>query len=338
MRLAIHFGRPAGVTWYRASKVSTPLPHVMSPVFALIIAATLGLGCCAGQSGSTSAYTPVGLEINGAAYPAWLNVFPLVGKELRVPLRPRLVGGFYSLATSPNGRAIYGLSSGEGYEGLKKLEFNPVRLSTVPASAGLVQITSLTASPVSGKLFVSATTRVSGKAECGDFEIDPSTGTNRLLRLGTRPDCGGPVSPDGRFELHRAADQLSLLDLTTGARTPIGTGMRYLPLGSQWAAWSPDNRWIAAVFSQSGTNTLTVIDVRNPEKIRSLGTADGPLVWSPDSRYLLIENSQVSCWATLYGMSLQIVDVGTGKRTLVKNSHCRIAAGTFLWLDADASH
>jgi hypothetical protein len=299
--------------------------------YALAVAA-LGVGYCEGQSfgaRSTSAYSPAYLEMGGALYPASLILFPWLGPESRVPLRPGLVGSFYLLSSSLDGRALYGVSSGDDYGGLEKLELDPVRQSVLPGSAGLGYITSLTVSPISGKFFVSAATRASGKVVCGDFEIDSNAGTLRMLRLGVRPDCGGPISPDGGYELHGAAHLLTLLNLTTGTSTPLGAGMK-------WATWSPDGRWIAAVPSKGGAQDVIVLDAKSPASIRRLGTAEGPVVWSPDSKYLLIEKSQISCSLTLYGASLQVIDVQTGNRSLVKSSKCKISAGSFFWMDTNA--
>jgi len=265
----------------------------------------------------------------GAPDPALLILFPWAGTASRVPLVAGLAGNFNYRATSPDGHALYGVAPREDYGGLKKLEFNPVRLTVVPGSAGLGYITSITVSPATGKIFVSASTRRDGKLECGDFEIDPAGGPFRALRLGIAPGCEGPVSPDGRLGLHTDGDRLSMMSLATGGSTLLGSGLK-------WATWSPDGRLIAAVLVSSGRNSVVLIDVGNPEKKRGLGAAEGPILWSPDSKYLLLEKPQVSCWATLYGTSLLVIDVASGKRTLVESSHCRISSGPFFWVDASA--
>jgi hypothetical protein len=67
---------------------------------------------------------------------------------------------------------------------------------------------------------------------------------------------------------------------------------------------------------------------------RKLGTAgDSDVVWSPDSKYLLIRTSSLSCKFTLYGESLEVIEVAAGKRMPVKSSHCQITAGAFGWMD-----
>jgi hypothetical protein len=71
------------------------------------------------------------------------------------------------------------------------------------------------------------------------------------------------------------------------------------------------------------------------DRYKNLGSSgDGPLVWSPDSKYLLLRRSSLSCAASVYGESLEIVDVKAGKREIVKSSHCSITAGTIGWLDS----
>lgn len=174
---------------------------------------------------------------------------------------------------------------------------------------------------------MSAQRMVDGRPECGDFEIDPGAGTLRPLRIGRYPDCGGPISPDGTRELHWERDQLSILDLQSGAMT-------LLERGPARAVWSPDGKRIAAVVG--GTNRIVVIDAAEPARKKNLGEGDDPLVWSPDSRYLLHIRSQFVCIPNLYGASLEIIDTVTGKRSLVKSSHCQIIRKAIAWLDDNA--
>ena len=294
------------------------------PVGAVLVG-MIGVGCCQGQTAgasSASSYVPATLEMGS------LVLFPRPAKDYTVPLPPGLTGTFNYRATSPDGRSLFGVAPREDYGGLKKVEFNPVRLTVVPGSAGLGYITSITVSPTTGRIFVAASTLSDGKPQCGDFEIDPLGGSFRALRLGTAPGCEGPVSPDGTLGLHSDGDRLSVLNLATGASTPLGIGLKE-------AIWSPDGRWIAAVLEKSGQRTALLIDASNPSKRRRLGVAQSAMIWSPDSRYLLLQKSQISCWPTLYGTSLEVIDISARKRSLVKSSHCKILSG-FFWVDSDA--
>jgi hypothetical protein len=208
--------------------------------------------------------------------------------------------------------------------GLIKIQFRPTRQSIVPGSAELRNIFNLTLSRPPGKLYVSAQRTVDGEHQCGDFEIDPGAGTARPLRIGKYPDCGGSVSPDGTRELHCAPDQFSILNIKSGASIPLAQG----PAS---AVWSPDGRWIAATVGQPGR--VTIFDAADPIRKKIFGKADGPLVWSPDSKYLLHIRSQFSCIPTVFGASLEIIDAFTGRRSLVKNSHCQIVRKAIAWVD-----
>jgi hypothetical protein len=108
-----------------------------------------------------------------------------------------------------------------------------------------------------------------------------------------------------------------VLDLRTGSSSPIGPG-------TKWAAWSPDGRWISAVQGKIGV----LMDATDPSRRRRLTRADGPMIWSPDSKQVLLEKSQISCWASLYGVSLEAVDIKSGKRVLIRSSHCNVLLGS----------
>jgi hypothetical protein len=285
---------------------------------------TVAMGC--GQpAGTPQAYIAATLDVFGARNQAWLTLFPSTGQEIRVPLRPGLEGGFFFLGSSSNATILYGGIPSQDFAGLKELQFNPVRERVVPGSVGLGNILNLTVSREPGKFLVSASLIRSGTWECGIFEIDSDVGTFRPLRVSRPPDCGGPISPDGKTEIHTSGNNVSLLDLATGSSISIGTDM-------QWPMWSPDGRWIAAVVREEGV----IIDPRNPSEKRHLGKADGPMIWSPDSKYLLFEKSQFWCWPTLYGVSLQVLNVITGKRSFIKSAHCNILGrSNIFWINRD---
>jgi hypothetical protein len=285
----------------------------------LLVVGAIGLKAAWGQV--PSSYSPIYFN---RSPPGQFVLFPTGGPPITIEAPPGLTPNFSPVGSS-DGTAIYG-EDAVG-DGLIRIEFHPTRQGIVPGSAGLRGILSLTFSQPSGRLFVSAHRTAAGEQQCGDFEIDPGSGTLRPLRIGRYPDCGGAVSPDGTRELHWALDQLSILDLQSGAMIPLARG----PAS---AVWSPDGRWIAAAVGQSPR--IMVIDAEHPTRKTNLGKAYGPLVWSPDSRYLLHVRSQFSCIPTLYGESLEIVDTFTGKRSLVKSSHCQIIGGTIAWLDDGA--
>jgi len=293
---------------------------------------------CESQSAGTAqaSYAAATLNVVGGPDEAWLALFPATGQEMKVPLRPGLNGSFYFLGSSSDATILYGGMPGQDSTGLKELQFNPVRERIVPGSVGLGNIVNFSVSREPGKFYVSAWLIRSGTTleswltrpdtmewECGDFEIDSNAGVLRPLRLSRPPDCGGPISPDGKTEIHTSGKNVSLLDLATGTSVAIGTDIK-------WPTWSPDGRWIAAVVK----GAVVLIDPRNPLEKRRLGEADGFMIWSPDSKYLLLQKSQISCWPTVYGVSLEVLNVETRKRSVIKSSHCNVLGGTsMLWIN-----
>lgn len=135
------------------------------------------------------------------------------------------------------------------------------------------------------------------------------------------------MSPDGKRVLGHQGNRLSLLDLETGIAHPLRADLK---LGS----WSPDGRWIAAI---SDTGRIVLIDATDTSQRRSLGPSrGGPVFWSPDSKFLLLVKSQLRCTLTLYFESLEVLNVETRKRRVIKSSRCEIIGGQVGWVDRDS--
>ncbi len=276
-----------------------------------------------------------------------LNLFPLdSGKEADVSLP--LGGAIVNLVSfAPDGTSAYLQEPAAAVlnrpDPLLKLEFKPTRLSPVPGSAGIGDIYSVSVSR-SGQIFVSAS---GGKDDpCGAYVIDPDAGTHRLLRTGRGPNCGGAIgsiSPDSKKLLSiysrprtpggpQSVEQLSLLDLETGATQSLGTGR---------GSWSPDGRWIAV----SGLGRIVLIEASNLSHRKKLGATgvDDHLVWSPDSKRLLFVKRDARC-SFLYlfqvddSESLEVVDVETGKRHAIQSGHCAVTRSAVGWIDSEAVH
>jgi Tol biopolymer transport system component len=117
-----------------------------------------------------------------------------------------------------------------------------------------------------------------------------------------------------------------VLDLETRAVQTIGDGLT-------WAAWSPDGRWIAAILNY---RRIVLIDATDMSRTRrDLGpTQDNQARWSPDSKYLLLVKGELRCGGEL--SSLEVIDVMTGKRSLIKSSHCQIVATSVGWMAPEA--
>ena len=291
----------------------------------LLIAVFWICRCAAAQASFAAAYVhrgDRGLE---------LTLYPADGPRLTVPLTG-LPGNFRVVAFGPDGRSIYG----QDRTGLTKVEFNPIRETVVPGTAEFGTIWSLTVSERTAQLMVAGSRMVDGKAQCGVYEIDQNSETVRTLWRNGRPDwsCGGPMSPTSRRMLRSTAKQLDLVDLESGsAQMLLKWKGRQPPIPpGAWSSsgvWSPDGHWISAVQDRG----LILIDANDTSKRRKLGKSDHPGLWSPDSKYLLFTKSQFSCLPTLYFESLEVLNVQSGKRTMVKSAHCNITGGPVGWMD-----
>jgi len=274
-----------------------------------------------------------------------LNLFPLdSGKaaDISLPLGRATIN---LVSFAPDGTAAYLQEPAAAVlnrpDPLVRVEFKPTRLSPVPGSEGLGNIYSLSVSR-SGRIFVSAS---AGRDHpCGVYTIDPDAGTHRLLRAGRGPNCEvaiGSISPDGKkllsiYSPPRAPggppsiEQLSLLDLETGAIQSLGTG---------FGTWSPDGQWIAV----SGLGRIELIETSNLSHRKKLGAAgvDDHLVWSPDSTRLLFVKPDAGCsFLHLFQVddseSLEVVDVGTAKRHAIQSGHCAVTRSAVGWIDSEA--
>jgi len=96
--------------------------------------------------------------------------------------------------------------------------------------------------------------------------------------------------------------------------------------------WSPDGRWLAAVR----VGRIVLIDATiKAVRLKSFRVSPrGPVHWSPDSRYLLFAQSQLSCIAYIYAESLAAIDVETGRKIPIKSAHCAITWPVIGWLDS----
>jgi hypothetical protein len=281
-----------------------------------------------GVKAELSAFSPAYFERAEAGKAPALQLFILDGvtKSVTLPAGPLEI--YNVVGFGPDGTVIYGQPlDPRSQSGIAELDLNSGLARIVPGSKSLGTVWDLTVVRPTRKILVSGFT-IPG--ECGTFEIDPHAGTLRTILAGPFPDCGGaggPISPDGKHILHSKGDQLSMLDLESGTIRPVGVGIRE-------SEWSPDGRWLAC--NRSGNVILIGADARLRPK--NLGRySGGPLVWSPDSKQLLVTKSQASCWTSLYGSSLEVIDVTSGQRNLVKASHCRISGGAFGWVRSGIS-
>ena len=296
------------------------------------VATLLGVGCLQLLTVKADSPPHCAAYIHAGDDGPLLTLFPMAGSKVTIPLPADLRRDFRLIATSPDGKAIYGQKNDPlgPTNAIIKIEFKPTRCSVVQGSVGLGPIWFLSISQQPDRIFASGWSKRRGIGECGAFEIDPGAGTFRTLRAGVYPDCGGgggDISRDGKRALGHQGDHLSLLDLETGAAHSLGTDLKD-------GVWSPDGRWIAAT---SDADRIVLIDATDTGRRRNLGSSGGArLHWSPDSKYLLLSKSQLRCALDLYFESLQTLDVKTGKRSLVPSSRCEVGDGNVGWIDPAA--
>ncbi len=78
-----------------------------------------------------------------------------------------------------------------------------------------------------------------------------------------------------------------------------------------------------------------LIDATDISRRSNLGpSGNGSVQWSPDSKYLLLSKSELRCAPNLYSQSLEVIDVESGHRLVIKNSRCRISVPAVGWMDA----
>jgi len=287
---------------------------------ACLWAVIVGVTSWAGQPATAGSPSFVPAFIQLGTSPPQLILLPLDGPESTVLLPSEPPMRIVPTGSSLDGKAIYAESL--NHEGIYKIEFHPIRATVIPGSAGMGMVQCLTVSPSSGRIIVSSLS-----LDGGILEIDPVAATNRRLPNGQPSSCGGAggfLSPDGKRAIRKNGNQLDLVDVWTGASRAIA------PANIDTSCtWSPNGQSIACVVN----GEITAIDASDPSRRRNLGKVIGPVEWSPDSKYLLFRTSQLSCLLTLYFDSLEVLDVDTATRTLVKGSHCRISGGSYGWMD-----
>jgi hypothetical protein len=279
-----------------------------------------------------------------------LTLFPTDGGEVMVPLPPGLPRGAGAIF-GPAGKNIYVVNGSSFHpEALREIQFGPLRESVVPGTAGFGAIWHFTVAQPSGHIFISgalhplALPPLRTDPECGTVEIEPDTGAQRKVLAGHPPGCGGgagAVSPDGKRAITYSGGELGVVNLEGMAIQPIkGLGDRIGPNEVRWGSldgthvtWSPDGKWITIILDRK----LMLIDASDTSRRRRLGSLNnGTCVWSPDSKYLLLGKSHLRC-ALAYGFfeSLEVLEVATGKRTIIKSSRCKVGVGAVGWVDPE---
>jgi hypothetical protein len=271
------------------------------------------------QSPTPYPYSPANY-LHATSDPSILTLFPMSGSAIKLSL-PFALG---YVAFSPDGKSLYA-ATGLG-RGLWKIKFNPTHATSVPGSLEF-GILSMAVSAHEDRIVISGFRRHNDRTDFGIFELTlPDGNARQVLRSpDLKPGSAWAdlsISPNGERAVAIHKHQLELIDIIKGATQPIGSDF--------WAgAWAPNGRWIAVLAGKK--SQLFLIDPANLSHRLSLGRVDGGVLWSPDSRYLLLTREQLFCGFYLY--SLETLEIATGKRSLVRSSRCNIEGGAIGWVD-----
>jgi hypothetical protein len=279
-----------------------------------------------------------------------LDVFPFDGPEFSIPV----AGWHGSVVYGFDGKVIYattaerivnpgepGRAAVTQVPGFFRIDLDPMRVSRVPGSTEFSYILQFSLSQRQDKALVSGHRRSPGHDSCGLFEVALPSGSVRQVfeAAGCSSSLYGAISlsPDAEQAVTVRQSQLELLDLVKGTEKPLeGTGEKV------WrASWSPNGKWIAALvgtadsggMNDGGSKTI-LIDPSDPTHRREFqGKSDKEVVWSPDSRYLLH-----AVWSskpkTSDCLTLEAMDVETGKRSVLGASQCKVSNASIGWVSS----
>jgi DNA-binding beta-propeller fold protein YncE len=302
----------------------------------LILFAVFGPALCAGKPFKV----PFLFAVVSCCDSQGITVFPFDGTVFTIPLPfvPRVV------AFSPKGTALYAINprgaDRKAGSDIVKIEFHPTRISPVTETLDL-EISSLAVSAREDKLVIVG--RRWDQRACGVYEISLPSG--KMRRILESSDCvhGGPwkeisLSSDGGRAVAQVGRDLVLIDLASATVKSLGSEFSKGELSSS-AAWSPDGRRIALVESAS-RGKVYLLDPSDLSKQRTLHNGYHRMtpVWSPDSRYLVRGRLQLRCGISFDDdppFTLEIDDVETGKRTIIRSSRCKMEGENVGWLRMD---
>jgi WD40-like Beta Propeller Repeat len=269
-----------------------------------------------------------------------LKLFPADGPAtvVKIPFNLWLV------KFASDGRSLYAslqldpLTKPEQTPGLVRLDLNSMRSTPVAGTQGF-GIKDFAVTHDGRKIVISGNHREKDGGKCGLFEIMVSTGAARRVLAA---DCGyrwswtdltispaGDRAAAGYGNTHTDHNyRLDLIDLAHGTTKSIGDLDR--------ATWSPDGKWIAAI--EWNRKRLVLLDANDLSRRRDLGSTVSA-AWSPDSRYLLTWKWHFLKCGFFIDVeppaSFEVLEVATGKRSLIRSSQCQLIAGPIGWVSSD---
>jgi len=129
-----------------------------------------------------------------------------------------------------------------------------------------------------------------------------------LVEISPRTGSFG-LSPSGKRVLLEARGEI--LNLPAEDGDPLNLS-RTSASREKNAAWSPDGRWIAFVSDRSGEEQIYLVGQKSDQEWRQVTKKERgfllPLVWSPDSKYLLFSDKS---------MALNLLDVEKGQAEVI---------------------
>jgi hypothetical protein len=271
-----------------------------------------------------------------------LDVFPFDRKEFSIPLPFTLNRVVYG----PDGRSLF--VTAYDRPGVMKIDLKPVQVTSIPGSEVFRGAVSFAVSPSQNRIVVSGTI---SDHTCGVFDFGIPSGDLRMIpstswictplsHRSIGKDKGAffsgemalhapwrvwTFSPDGKEVIVSSRLGFQVINLLKGSITALENA----PGNPHW---SPDGKWIGGIKPGSPLPQKTVlVDAKDPSRVKDLGgEADFEVAWSPDSQYILH-----AYWRPC-GVTLETVDVETGKRASLKNSSCKVGLAREIgWVTSD---
>ena len=249
---------------------------------------TIGLLYVAAACGDDlGSFRPAAYVLEGRGGKSELRVFSPDGKEVGIPIPLAL----NNVVFGASGNALYGTSQKTD---LLKIELNPVRIVRLPGFESFAWMDRFAVSRNEDKILLMGG-RDRGRSS-GIFEVSLPDGKLRVvLETATTgfPWRIGDLAPgaeEALIELMRIPGGLALLDVASGAITPLGNEL--------WeGSYSPDGRWLAALdrSTPGRASKRVLIDRKDWSRRRDLGRRVSQLIWSPDSQLLLGAESREAC-------------------------------------------
>jgi hypothetical protein len=248
-----------------------------------------------------------------------LHIFPFNGGErsIELPVSPNFV------VPSLTNAVIYALiTTAPKVQRLVRIDLLTRSVLELAGQEGFTGVMSFAIDSKEKDVLISGTYSIGGKRS-GLFSLDLETGIVRNVASNM-----SDAYLSSWTSLSLAPDGDKAVATAKKGRVAF-VNVKELRLERFWDAtaafFSPSGRWILSAGFEPGL-PLTLIDASNFSKKSALGDAGSSIpVWSPDSRYILLWKSALSCGlAAGYTGTLEELDVETGAKKDIESSRCRV--------------